>query len=273
MPDLLRVGLAGCGYQGHCLATALGRTTTFSLVACADPDQEAAATVAALSPRTRPFSSVEALLEATSLDALLVATPHHLLRPVSLAALRAGKHVLAEKPCGLDEQEAAAVQQEARRADVRYMAGYSCRFSLGRHVHDLLAAGAVGDIQAITGTMGCGPLNEGWAATAETGGGPCSFWGRTWSTWSCGSWTMNRSALPAASGGGRAQTSTKPRLSKSISPADRWPSAWSPRRHRRSSSPLTSTAGLGALSCAGRAGRSSRSRYRARWTPPFPSRW
>ncbi len=177
MPDLLRVGLAGCGYQGHCLATALGRTTTFSLVACADPDQEAAATVAALSPRTRPFSSVEALLEATSLDALLVATPHHLLRPVSLAALRAGKHVLAEKPCGLDEQEAAAVQQEARRADVRYMAGYSCRFSLGRHVHDLLAAGAVGDIQAITGTMGCGPLNEGWAATAETGGGPLLFLG------------------------------------------------------------------------------------------------
>ena len=52
------------------------------------------------------------------------------------------------------------------------MAGYSCRFSLGRHVHDLLAAGAVGDIQAITGTMGCGPLNEGWAATAETGGPP-----------------------------------------------------------------------------------------------------
>jgi predicted dehydrogenase len=34
---------------------------------------------------------------------VLVATPHHLLCPVSLATIRSGKHVLVEKPIGLDE--------------------------------------------------------------------------------------------------------------------------------------------------------------------------
>jgi predicted dehydrogenase len=159
------------------LATAAGRTATLRLVACADPDPDAAARVAALAPDVRPFSSAEALLDGTSLDAVLVATPHHLLCPISLTALRAGKHVLAEKPCGLNGQEAEAIEEEARRAGVRYMAGYSCRFSLGRYVHNLLAAGTVGDIQAITGVFGCGPLDEGWIASAKAGGGPLLFLG------------------------------------------------------------------------------------------------
>jgi predicted dehydrogenase len=177
-PHSLRVGLVGCGYQGNALATALGQaTTTLRLVACADPDQDAAARVAALAQDARPFSSVEALLDNVSVDAVLVATPHHVLCPISLAAIRAGKHVLVEKPIGLNEQEAAAAEEGAAHQGVRYMAGYSCRFSLGRYVHDLLAAGAVGDIQAITGVFGSGPLNNGWIASTETGGGPLLYLG------------------------------------------------------------------------------------------------
>jgi len=177
LPHLLRVGLVGCGYQGNALATAVGRTSTLRLVACADPNQEAAARVAALAQDASPFASVEALLDESSVDAVLVATPHHVLCPISLTAIRAGKHVLAEKPVGLNEQEAAAIEEEAARGGVRYMAGYSCRFSLAHYVHDLLAAGTVGDIQAITGVFGCRPLNNGWIASAETGGGPLLYLG------------------------------------------------------------------------------------------------
>ena len=177
MPHLLRVGLVGCGYQGTALATAMGRTTTLRLVACADPDQDAAARVAALAQNVKPFSSVEVLLDETSVDAVLVATPHHVLCPISLTAIRAGKHVMAEKPIGLNEQEAASIEEEAARAGVRFMAGYSCRFSLARYVHDLLVAGTVGDIQAITGVFSCRPLNNGWIASTETGGGPLLYLG------------------------------------------------------------------------------------------------
>jgi predicted dehydrogenase len=155
----------------------VARTTTLRLVACADPDQEAAAKVAAGADGVRPFPSVEALLDAGPLDAVIVATPHDVLCPVSLTAIRAGAHVLAEKPVGLNEQEAVALQQEAGRAGVRYMAGYSCRFFVARHVHDLLAAGTVGEIQAITGIFACEPINHGWLASTERGGGPLLFLG------------------------------------------------------------------------------------------------
>ena len=49
-PPPLRIGLVGCGYQGKSLTTAATRTTTVSVVACADPDARAAEKVAELVP-------------------------------------------------------------------------------------------------------------------------------------------------------------------------------------------------------------------------------
>jgi predicted dehydrogenase len=46
------------------------------------------------------------------------------------------------------------------------------RFSPARQVQDLLPAGVVSEIEAMTGVMACGPLDDGWLASTETGGGP-----------------------------------------------------------------------------------------------------
>ena len=170
-PRPIRVGVVGCGYQGTALARAVTATRSLRLAACADPDEAAAAGVAALVPDVSRHASAEALLGQAAVDAVLVATPNYLLCPVSLAAIRAGKHVLAEKPIGLSAQEAAAVEEAAARAGVRYMAGYSLRFWLARHVHDLLAAGTAGEIRALTGVFACPPLDDGWLSSAATGGG------------------------------------------------------------------------------------------------------
>ena len=173
----LRVGIVGCGFQGRALARAATLTTAVRLVACADPDAAAAGSVAALAQEVSSHSSAEALLSNAAVDAVLVATPNHLLCPVSLAAIRAGQHVLAEKPIGLNEQEAAAIEGEAARAGVGYMAGYSLRFWLARYVRDLLAAGVVGKMQALTGVFACEPLDDGWIGSTECGGGPLLFLG------------------------------------------------------------------------------------------------
>jgi predicted dehydrogenase len=173
----LRVGLVGCGFQGTALARAATNIRALRLVACADPDPAAAASVAALAQEVSSHSSIEALLDQAEVDAVVVAVPHHLLCPVTLAAIRAGKHVLAEKPIALNEQEAATIEREAARASVRYMAGYSLRFWLARHVRDLLATGVAGEIQALTGVFGCEPLDDGWVASNAAGGGPLLFLG------------------------------------------------------------------------------------------------
>jgi phthalate 4,5-cis-dihydrodiol dehydrogenase len=173
----LRVGIVGCGNQGGALAEAVRRTNALRVVACADPDRAAANRVAAIARDASTHESVEALIGESDVDAILIATPHHVLCPAALAAIRAGKHVMAEKPIGLNEREAAEIEAAARQAGICFMAGYSFRFSMARHVHDLIASGTVGEIQAISGAIGCPPLDDDWIAFPETGGGPLLFLG------------------------------------------------------------------------------------------------
>lgn len=173
----LRIGIAGCGNQGSALAEAVTRIPSMQLVAAADPRAEALTNVARFAPGVRTYSSIEALLKASQVDAVLVATPHHMLQPVALAAIRAGKHVLSEKPIALNEQQAAALQDAVAQKGVCFLAGYSFRFSFGKAVRELLAAGVVGEIQGITGSIGLPSLDQDWISTPETGGGPLLFVG------------------------------------------------------------------------------------------------
>jgi predicted dehydrogenase len=173
----LRIGIVGCGNQGGALAAAVMRIPGLRLAACADPDQVAASRVAAMAPGASTHPSTEALLDASEVDAILIATPHHILAPAALAALAAGKHVMAEKPIALNEREAGEIEAAAQRAGTCYMAGYSFRYSMAKHVHDLLAAGVVGEVQAITGAIGFPPLDVGWTAFPESGGGPLLYVG------------------------------------------------------------------------------------------------
>jgi predicted dehydrogenase len=175
--NVLRVGIVGCGGQGSVLAATVARLDDLHLVACADPDRAAAGRVAATGRDVTTHDSVEGLLGESDVDALLIATPHHVLAPIALAGVQAGKHVMVEKPIGLNEREAAEVEAAAARAGVCCMPGYSFRYGMARHVRALLAAGVTGEIQTIYGTFCCPPLNDGWYAFPESGGGPLLFLG------------------------------------------------------------------------------------------------
>lgn len=173
----LRVGLVGCGAHGRSLAVALTQSAALQLVACADPDPVAVTAVAAAGT-ILPFPAVEELLAGVAVDAIVLATPPDSLYETALAALADQKHVLAEKPIGLDEKEAAQLEEAVLRSGVCYMAGYSFRFCPAlQQLHALLQAGAVGEIYAIQGSIGVNPLNRGWHASPATGGGPLLYVG------------------------------------------------------------------------------------------------
>src|SRR5689334_2848701 len=142
----IRIGIVGCGRQGYDHAKAVVLSEALRLVACADPDEAAASRAAAQASEASTHISVEALLAEQEVDAIIVATPHHLLAPVTLTALRAGKHVLAEKPIALNEAEAVEIEQAAARAGACFMAGYSLRFLAARFVRNLLDMGVAGEI-------------------------------------------------------------------------------------------------------------------------------
>jgi predicted dehydrogenase len=176
--DRLRVGIVGCGYQGGILARAIAESDTFQVTACADPDQAAARRVAALTGNAPMFASIDEMLQLGEVDVVMVATSHDALYECSLAAIHAGKHVLTEKPVGMDEKEAAQLEDAVTRADISFMAGYSFRyFAAWQTVYELLQAGAVGEIQTIVGSINIGPMSAGWRASPDTGGGPMLYVG------------------------------------------------------------------------------------------------
>jgi predicted dehydrogenase len=173
----VRVGIVGCGYQGRLMAQAMAEISGLEMTACADPVRDAAAGVAALAGHSNVYLSAGGLLDKGEVDAVIVATPHDVLGEIAMAAMDAGKHVLAEKPIAINEQEAASIETVAAQAGVCYMAGYSLRFFVAQQqVYDLLAAGAVGEIQAIHAGIGQPPLSD-WFARAEMGGGALLYLG------------------------------------------------------------------------------------------------
>jgi predicted dehydrogenase len=175
--DALRVGVVGCGNHGGGLAQAVVRSATLRLVACADPDAAAVRRVADFQDGVSTHESLEAMLEASDVDAVLIATPHDVLAPLALSAIRAGRHLFIEKPMAMNEPQAKEVEFAAASAGVTCMVGYSFRYGMARYVRELLAQGVVGDLRAITGSIGTPPMNSRWIAQPQSGGGPLLFVG------------------------------------------------------------------------------------------------
>lgn len=174
----LHVGIVGCGYQGGRLARAIALVDALTVTACADIIPERAVELAAFAGQASAHASAEDLLENSNVDVVMVATPHHVLAPISLLAMRAGKHILSEKPCGMSAGELAEVEETVARTGVSYLAGYSFRYIPAWYkVHELLEQGVLGEIQAVLGCIGVGAMDEGWKSTPETGGGPLLYVG------------------------------------------------------------------------------------------------
>jgi len=88
------------------------------------------------------------LLRSVELDAVVIATPNDVHRPLVLEAVAAGCHVLCEKPLGLDHDEARGMLDAATAAAVRHMTAFTYRFVPGmRYLKHLVATGALGQVR------------------------------------------------------------------------------------------------------------------------------
>jgi predicted dehydrogenase len=93
----------------------------------------------------RVWPTLEQALADPAVDAVYVATPVALHAPQSMAALRAGKHVLCEKPMALDYAEACEMVQAGRESGrVFGIAYYRRMYPKLRRAAEMLAAGAIG---------------------------------------------------------------------------------------------------------------------------------
>ena len=96
------------------------------------------------------YGSYQALVEAPEVDVVYVATPHPLHAEHALLALRAGKHVLVEKPFALNAAQARAVVAEARARGLVVLEAMWTRFLPHMvRLRELVADGALGEVMTL----------------------------------------------------------------------------------------------------------------------------
>ena len=119
----VRLGLIGCGgiaANVHARAYAAGDAVVVAAVA--DPDARGRAALASLLavPEDNAYENHEDMLAHAGLDAVCIATPHHLHRRHAVDAAAAGLDIISEKPMAATLEEADAILAAVDAAGVRY---------------------------------------------------------------------------------------------------------------------------------------------------------
>lgn len=113
-----RFGIIGCGHIGKRHAAVLDNYNFTELIAVCDIKVEEAQGQADLYGHMSVHQDYTDLLKL-NIDVVSICTPHHLHKPMTLAALKAGKHVVVEKPMTLTAKDAAEMSQAAKDAGLK----------------------------------------------------------------------------------------------------------------------------------------------------------
>jgi len=129
MGGTLRFGIVGAGWIARKFADDLAHAEGCSLAAVGSRDlAKAKAFAEACVQRPAAFGSYEELAASRDVDIVYIATPHNRHRDDALLCLRAGKHVLVEKPLALNRAQAEEIAAEAKRRGLFAMEAFWTRF-------------------------------------------------------------------------------------------------------------------------------------------------
>src|SRR5437762_5203455 len=144
----LNIAAIGLGAQGSGL---IRNFANENIVALCDVDQARLGNVAKLFRSAKTYSDFRKLFDAEkSIDAVVIATPDHLHAPITMAALKLGKHVYCEKPLTHSVGEARKIAQAARDANVITQMGNNLQASEKAYrVREMLMAGVIGNVREI----------------------------------------------------------------------------------------------------------------------------
>jgi len=138
------IGIIGAGHFGAVHARAIAQVEGLEIVAVCREDAEAAAAFAA-EHGGRVYVNWRELLADPRVDAVVIATPHHLHRDVAIGAAEAGKHILLEKPMAPSLAECDDINAAVARAGVHLMVGHVMHFALPcLKAKEIIASGAIG---------------------------------------------------------------------------------------------------------------------------------
>lgn len=147
---MIRFGIIGCGAISAAHAAAIQKIADAKFVACCDID-EVKGKHFAVANTCHYYHDYQALLADPAVDVVTIATPHDLHAPMSIAALKAGKHVVCEKPMAINAASAKQVSKVAAQSDRVYVVCYQNRFNPSMvRLKQLLQAKTFGALEAMT---------------------------------------------------------------------------------------------------------------------------
>ena len=171
---MFRVGIIGSGLIGGKRARALASFADTRLVAFIDVNEERARALAQ-QYGCKAGADWQKLVSGSEVDAVIVATTHNWLAPISLAALEARKHVLCEKPLAMNSKEAERLVEAAARNRVQLKMGCNHRHHPAVwEAHSLAEAGKIGRLLFIRCRYGHGGragYEREWRANPALSGG------------------------------------------------------------------------------------------------------
>ena len=143
----VRVGLVGAGIWGTIHARVYRSLQDAELVAISDCDLSKAEKLSAeLGGNIELYRNHEELLADRRIDAVSVVVPDFAHRDVILAAVRAGKHILVEKPFTTSVADAEECIREMNKREGVYMVNFHLRWMMPFFkAHELIQSGTIGE--------------------------------------------------------------------------------------------------------------------------------
>jgi len=145
----IRFGIVGCGAASVPVCEAMSASQIAELTAAYDLNRDLAND---LSERFHvpAMDTLEELLANPTVDAAYIAVPHHLLAPLTMQALQAGKHALTEKPLAISLEEIDSLIALAADRKLALGVFYEMRYAPAHaKAREFIQAGAIGKIVGV----------------------------------------------------------------------------------------------------------------------------
>jgi len=182
MSKKLRLGVVGLGRVSRSHLPAIeALSDRIELAALVARDRQKLEEEAARLKVPKTYTSYDEALKDNEIDAFLLLLPHDLHAGYSIRALRAGKHVLVEKPMAMNEAEAVQMVQAAEQNGRVLMVGQSRRFfaAVMESVRRVRAGeiGGLININALLLAHMDKPATDWWKDKSKIGGFIIPLWG------------------------------------------------------------------------------------------------
>lgn len=145
----LGIGVVGLGAIGGKHVSMLKNLREANIVGVSDLNQDLVnKTIAGTA--IQGYTDYRQLLARPDLEAVIIATPDHLHKDITIEAAQAGKHILVEKPIATTVEDGEAMIDAANKANVKLMVGFTLRF-VPHYVQarELIQSGKLGQIISV----------------------------------------------------------------------------------------------------------------------------